>query len=285
MTIMNQTCLVSGADYFSVNNPINPYYDGNFAVDKAAAIKDHQNILACFKEAGIELLQVAPTPLSEDSVYTANWALVHHGKAVMSRLPAQRHFEEDYAEKILEENGFDTVHIPEDWHFSGQGDALIVGDYLISGSEYRSDPRANSFAAEALGLKLIQLHTRPKMVNGNVAVNPASGWKDSYFYDIDLALSVLREDLIAYCPAAFDEASQKKLKELPIDKIEVNIDEAKHGFACNLVSTGETVIMSNQAPKLYEALTSHQFKILTPEVKELSRGGGFIRCISLDLAD
>ena len=101
--------------------------------------------------------------------------------------------------------------------------------------------------------------------------------------DLDLALGVIDENTIAYCPAAFDPASQQKLNALDLEKILVDHEETIEGFACNLVSTGETVIMSNHAPKLKATLESRGLKTLTPEISELKKGGGYIRCVSLTL--
>jgi N-dimethylarginine dimethylaminohydrolase len=42
--------------------------------------------------------------------------------------------------------------------------------------------------------------------------------------------------------------------------------------------------MSTQAPKLRAALEEKGFKVLTPDIGELKKGGGYIRCISLTLA-
>jgi N-dimethylarginine dimethylaminohydrolase len=42
--------------------------------------------------------------------------------------------------------------------------------------------------------------------------------------------------------------------------------------------------MSGQAPKLREAIEQQGLKVLTPEVHELPKGGGFIRCTTLTLA-
>jgi N-dimethylarginine dimethylaminohydrolase len=55
------------------------------------------------------------------------------------------------------------------------------------------------------------------------------------------------------------------------------------GFACNLVSTGETVVMSAHAPLLQSALELNGLKTITPEVSELGKGGGYIRCTTLTL--
>ena len=137
--------------------------------------------------------------------------------------------------------------------------------------------------AETFGLKLIQLHTIPQLdQNQSPYINPFTNHADSFFYDLDLALSVISPNCIAYCPDAFDEESQAKLSSLTdIEKIIVDYQEAIEGFACNLVSTGKTVIMSNKAPKLQKALESRGLKCLTPDITELKKGGGYIRCISL----
>ena len=69
-----------------------------------------------------------------------------------------------------------------------------------------------------------------------------------------------------------------------MSKITVSYDEAVKSFACNLVSTGETVIMSANAPKLQRDIERYGLTTITPEVAELPRGGGYIRCVSLNLA-
>jgi N-dimethylarginine dimethylaminohydrolase len=177
-----------------------------------------------------------------------------------------------------------VVKVPEGLKFSGQGDAVICGDYLLAGGGYRSNPAAQEFAAAALGLELVQLHALPELdAAGQPVINPVSGWADSFFYDIDIAISVLREDLIAYCPEAFDEVSRAKIAALPMEKIVVSYDEAGSSFACNLVSTGQTVIMSARAPQLKAEIAKHGLETITPEISELAKGGGYIRCVSLTL--
>lgn len=281
--MINQRVLVSGADYFALDAPINPYYDDE-PVNVARANSDHVKIVEAFDQAGMEVINVMPPQDSQDGVYTANWALVRDQKAVVSRLPDARKTEEAYAAKTLASLGIETITVPDNWHFSGQGDALPCGRFLLAGQGYRADPRAQVFAAETLGYELIQLQTIPQLdANGRPKINAASGWPDSFFYDIDLAMAVIREDLIAYCPEAFDDVSRTKIAELPMEKIIVSYDEAVKGFACNLVSTGEAVIMSNHAPQLQADIELHGLRTITPDVQELPRGGGYIRCVSLTL--
>ncbi|MCL2445069.1 arginine deiminase-related protein [Candidatus Saccharibacteria bacterium] len=280
---INTKILMSGADFFSDDAHINPYY-ADEPIDRTRAIQEHAQVKSAFEQAGIEVIQVPPPVGSQDGVYTANWALVRGKKAVLSRLPSARAAEHSYAENTLKNLGYETTQVPSHLKFSGQGDSLICDNYLLAGSQYRSDPEAQQFTADQLGLNLVQLQTIPALdPDSKPITNPATTWPDSFFYDIDLALAIIRPDLIAYCPEAFTAESQEKLQNLPMTKIPVSLHEATHGFACNLLSTGETVIMSDSAPELKQNLESHGLTVITPSVTELKKGGGFIRCVSLTL--
>jgi N-dimethylarginine dimethylaminohydrolase len=290
MPNINNSILMSDANNFSAEQPINPYYHQD-SINRAKAAREHATIRKLLIESGVKVT-IVPSPTNcQDGVYTANWALVRGDKAVLARLPNARRNEEAYAEKILTSLGKQVIHIPDGLKFSGQGDALACGDYLFCGSGYRSDAAAQEFAAKTLGYKLIQLQAVPQLnFDGQVVINQASGWHDSYFYDIDMAIAIIKapqndqKGLIAYCPEAFTPESRKLLAEFDtVDKIEVSITEAKNAFATNLVSTGETVIMSAHAPQLAADLRSHGLNVLQPEITELAKGGGFIRCMTLTI--
>ena len=283
--MINQKLLVSGADYFADTYAINPYYVNN-GIDVKIAMAEHAAILECFKEANIDIIKVDPPKDCQDGVYTANWALVKDGVAVMSRLPKARKAEEAYAKKYLEEQGIKCIEVPGDYLFSGQGDSLRCGKYLFGGMGYRSDPEAQQFAAETLGLELVQLHAKPQLnPDGTEHINPVTNHADSFWYDLDLAVSIIDDHTIAYCPDALDGESNRKIEAIKdLDKIIVDYNECTKGFANNLVSTGRDVIMSNKAPKLRKAFEDRGFICLTPDVTELKKGGGYIRCVSLWLS-
>lgn len=275
---------MSGTDYFSTAEAINPYMSADNPVDVAKARLEHRTIQEALEDAGVKVITVPPPKDCQDGVYTANWALVRGKKAVMARLPNARQAEEPYAATVLQDLGKEIIHAPEGLHFSGQGDALPCGEYLLTGSTYRTDPAVHEFLAETLGYTVVSLQTVPDTnFFGKPRINQVSGWPDSFFYDIDLAISVLREGLIAWCPKAFTKESQAKIRALPMDKIEVSLHEAKQAFACNLVSTGETVVMSAHAPKFKAAVEAKGLKTITPDISELAKGGGYIRCTTLTL--
>jgi N-dimethylarginine dimethylaminohydrolase len=289
--MMNQTVVMSGVEWFDDAAAINPFMDSSVSVDRERARAEHEAIRGALEGAGVNVIKVAAPEHCQDGVYTANWALVRGNTAVLASLPNARKGEESYAEQVLKNLAKTVLHIPEGLRFSGQGDALPCGDYLFTGLGYRSDETAQQFAADTLGFTRVALQTVPRTgQDGRAVINTASGWPDSFFYDIDLALSVLRNSaggqkgLIAWCPEAFLPESQKKLRAFDgVDKIEVSLKEAKEAFACNLVSTGETVVMSNQAPLLRAELENRGFTVVTPEITELAKGGGYIRCTTLTL--
>lgn len=290
MSLFNTRVLMSDARNFSVAQAINPYY-GDSSADVSEASNEHDRIGDLLRQAGVTVEKVASPIDSQDGVYTANWALVRNNTAVLARLPNVRTAEEAYAEKALTELGFNVVRVPDGLKFSGQGDALPCGNLLFCGSGYRSDEAAQKFAADTLGYERIQLQTIPQRdENGQPVINAVSGWADSFFYDIDLALSIIKfpdEDkkgLIAYCPEAFMPESQAILENFDgVDKIKVSIEEAKEAFACNLVSTGETVVMSANAPSFTKDLEDHGLTVVSPTIHELVKGGGYIRCTTLTL--
>lgn len=291
MISLNSSILMSDANYFSTDQQINPYYDAS-VVDLDKAIDEHATVHRMLLQAGINVVKVSSPVDSQDGVYAANWALVRGNKAVLAHLPDVRRTEEAYAEKILTGLGIEVIHVPDGLKFSGQGDALACGNYLFCGSGYRSDAAAQQFAADTLGYERIQLQAIPQLdASGNPMVNQASGWNDSFFYDIDLALAIIKaptdseKGLIAYCPEAFTPASRSLLAKFDdVDKIEVTLTEAKEAFATNLVSTGETVVMSARAPQLKTDLESRGLTVLTPNITELVKGGGYIRCTTLTLS-
>ena len=138
---INRTLLVSGADFFADDFKINPYYSES-KINIKKAQKEHAEIISCFEQAGIKVIQVAPPKNCQDGVYAANWAIVKNGIAIISNLPKARKREESYAKTILENLGLKTIKLSKNLLFSGQGDSLICGKYLIAGQGYRSDPRS-----------------------------------------------------------------------------------------------------------------------------------------------
>lgn len=261
---MNKHLLVTDAKNFRVDFEINPYMHEIDQPDTAKAIEQHEAIMQAHRDAGRTLEYLPTAPDSPDMIYVANSGLTRGNKVILSLLPKERQTETPHYRQWYQDNGWEVIEPP--YLFSGQGDALPCGDYLLMGTGWRTDPRMHQFVAEQLGYNVISLQT----------TGPE-------YYDIDLAVAVLRPDLIAFCPEALDKASIKKLTSLPgVDHIIVSLQEAQK-FACNLVSDGQRVVMTNDAPELQAAIESHGLKTILCATDQLAKGGGAIRCTSLAL--
>jgi N-dimethylarginine dimethylaminohydrolase len=281
MDAINRHVLMSGAEFFATDYAINPYMKATAKIDLKKAQAEHAQIRQAMTEAGIHVIEVPPPEGCQDGVYTANWGLVRGNKVLLSSLPIGRQDEMPYARQILSDLGKKVIMAPHP--FSGQGDALACDDLVFVGSGYRTDKRMHQLIADSLGYQVVSLQTLPHLAASQPAKNPITGRPDGFFYDLDLALAILSPKLIAWCPEAFTAASQAKLRALKLDKIEVSLTEAMEGFACNLVSTGQTVVMSARAPRLQAAIEDHGLRTIRPFITELAKGGGYIRCVSLTL--
>ncbi len=285
---------MSGAEYFSDQFAINALMNSSAVVDKPRAIIEHSKVRQAMEDAGIQVVKVAAPNDLQDGIYTANWALVNNGLALMSRLPNKRKGEEAYALRYLKEVGLETRLLPENVQaFSGQGDALPCGNIVFVQSPYRTSIEAHPYIKSILGFdKLIALRTKPSRILriGPAKRNKVTGWPDSPTYDLDLAIAVLKwpsknhKGLIGWCPAVFKRSSSNLIRNLDaVDKIEVSKEEALKAYALNLVSTGETVIMNAGAPRFQAAIEKHGLKTITLDLPELKKGGGSIRCVTLTL--
>lgn len=290
----NRTVLMSGADYFSDSFAINALMDSSVPVDSQKAMAEHDRIRQALESAGVKVVRTQPPADCQDGVYTANWALVRKGTALMARLPNKRQAEEPYAREQLESHGLKTAVLPDTVErFSGQGDALPCGNIVFTQSPYRTTPDAHLYLKSVLGFEeVVALQTKPSrwFGFGPAKKNKITGWPDSPTYDIDLALAILKwptagqKGLIAWCPDVFIASSRKLLEHCDkVEKIEVSKDETLGAYALNLVSTGETVIMNAGAPQFQAALKAHGLNTITLDLPELKKGGGSIRCTTLTL--
>ncbi|MFK0250329.1 dimethylarginine dimethylaminohydrolase family protein [Amycolatopsis azurea] len=260
---MNTILLMSDARHFRVDYEINPYMDTAVQPDPEAAVVEHDELVAAHLAAGRKVEFLPAAPECPDMVYTANAAVVRGSRVVLANLPPERCAETAYYREWFRGKGFEIMENP--YAFSGQGDALAHGDLLLAGYGQRTDQRAHDVVADFLGYEIVPLRTT------------GPRW-----YDLDLAVAVIAPDVLAYCPAALDEASRDRLRGLGSTLIEVGEPEARR-FALNLVSDGTTVTMTAGAPMLADVLRARGLTVVELDTEQLRKGGGGVRCTALNL--
>jgi N-dimethylarginine dimethylaminohydrolase len=283
---LNSTVLVSDPQYFGIQE-INPYENEAVQPNREALMAEHAAVVAALRANRFTVDQVASPKNCLDGVYTANWAVTKGSMAILANLPAQRSAELQTARAALTQRGYEVIEVPH--RYSGQGDTLRVRDDLhIVGHGYRTDKRMVPIIANLLESTVIPLKARPKRDKfGRPVINKLTGWPDSYYYDIDLAVGIIDEHTLVVCFGALTRASARNLREAAhtygLTLIPVTVREAKIGYGCNLVSNGRVVVMADGAPKLAATLREHGKEVVTLPNTELRKGGGGFRCITLTL--
>jgi N-dimethylarginine dimethylaminohydrolase len=250
--------------FFAVDYAINPWMDTTNPVDRDVAIAQWRHLHDVYRQLGHNVDLVEPVPGLPDMVYAANGGLILDGTAVVARFkyPQRQHESEAYAE-WLRSHGYrpvQTRHVNE-----GQGDLLPVGDDILAGFGFRTDLRAHGEIAGIFDRRVISLEL-----------------VDPRFYHLDTALTVLDDTTIAYYPPAFTYVSRAHLETLFPDAIVVDSADA-YAFGLNAVSDGRHVVHPVAAVGFAEQLADAGFEPIGIDLSELLKGGGSVKCCTLEV--
>jgi N-dimethylarginine dimethylaminohydrolase len=250
--------------FFAVDYAINPWMDTTTPVDAAVAVSQWQRLQDVYLKLGHSVELVAPVPGLPDMVYAANGGLIIDGTALVARFKYPQRQQESAAYGAwLQSQGFDPVyaqHVNE-----GQGDLLPVGDIILAGHGFRTALRAHSEIARVFNRRVISLEL-----------------VDPRFYHLDTALTVLDDTTIAYYPPAFSYVSRAHLETLFPDAIVVDSADA-YAFGLNAVSDGRNVVLPAAAVGFAEQLSDAGFEPIGVEMPELLKGGGSVKCCTLEV--
>lgn len=250
--------------FFAVEYAINPWMDPTTTVDTHKALDQWETLRKTYKELGHTVELVEPIAGLPDMVYAANGGLVVNGKAVVARFAyPQRAGEAAAYAEWMSRHGYhpaETRYVNE-----GQGDLLVAGAIILAGYGFRTDRRAHDEVAAAVQMPVVSLEL-----------------VDPRFYHLDTALAVLDDTTIAYYPPAFSAEAKATLLEFFPDAIEVaDADAAVLGL--NVVSDGLNVVLPAAATGFAEQLRAAGFRPVGVDLSELLKGGGSIKCCTLEV--
>ncbi|MGH3677213.1 MAG: dimethylargininase [Mycobacterium sp.] len=250
--------------FFAVEYAINPWMDTSTSVDTHVALNQWESLRQTYKELGHTVELVEPVAGLPDMVYAANGGLIVNGRAVVARFAyPQRHDEAAAYAEWMARHGYqpaETRHVNE-----GQGDFLVVGSIVLGGYGFRTDRRAHDEIAAAVGMPVVSLEL-----------------VDPRFYHLDTALAVLDDTTIAYYPPAFSSESRVRILELFPDAIEVATSDA-NVLGLNAVCDGLHVVHPAAATGFAEQLSDAGFVPIGVDLSELLKGGGSIKCCTLEV--
>jgi N-dimethylarginine dimethylaminohydrolase len=250
--------------FFTVEYAINPWMDTSVDVDTHLAYSQWETLRQTYKELGHTVELIEPIVGLPDMVYAANGGVMVNGKAVTARFAYPQRADESaaYAEWMTR-HGYrpaDTRHTNE-----GQGDLLVVGSIMLAGHGFRTQRQAHDEIAAIVQMPVVSLEL-----------------VDPRFYHLDTALAVLDATTIAYYPPAFSDPSRTKLLELFPDAIEVGSADA-YVLGLNAVSDGLNVVLPAAATGFAEQLRTAGFRPIGIDLSELLKGGGSVKCCTLEV--
>jgi N-dimethylarginine dimethylaminohydrolase len=175
----------------------------------------------------------------------------------------ERAGEEDPYRTWFESHGL-AIHAATEIN-EGEGDFATVGDTVFAGWGFRTDMAAHDELRAKLHTKVVSL----RLV-------------DPRFYHLDTALSVLRDDNVAYFPGAFDVASRATLEDRFPHALIVDERDAE-AFGCNAMSDGHHVMVSAQATGFIAQLKAAGYDPIPIDTSELRKAGGSVKCCTLEL--
>jgi N-dimethylarginine dimethylaminohydrolase len=251
-------------EHFEVRYAINPWMRPGVPVDRGRALAQWDVLRQTYLDLGHRVDLIDPVPGLPDMVYAANGATVVGGMVLGARF---RHGERS-AEAAAHRAFFAAAGYPvvePEFVNEGEGDLLVVGDVVLAGHGFRTDPRAHAEAAAVLGREVVPLEL-----------------VDPRFYHLDTAVAVLEDTSIAWLPDAFAPASQEVLRARFPDAIVADpADAAVLGL--NAVSDGRHVVLPAQATGLAAALAGRGFTPVPVDLSELLKGGGGPKCCTLEV--
>lgn len=251
--------------YFEVAYAINAWMDPTVPVDHELAIAQWHALVETYRSLGHVVHLIEPAPGLPDMVFAANCAVMTGGRILGARFRyPERTAEADLYREWFRTNGFDDYHQPVAGN-EGEGDFTVVGDLVLAGTGFRTDPAAHRQAAEVLGREVISLQLC-----------------DPRFYHLDVALFALDDSTIAYLPEAFDEPSRQVLAARFPDAIVVDRDSAD-AFGLNSISDGRNVVVDRGARSLIAQLTATGYVPHPVDLSELRKAGGGAKCCTQEI--
>ncbi|CPR01981.1 amidinotransferase [Mycobacterium bohemicum DSM 44277] len=250
--------------FFAVEYAINPWMDVTTPVDVELAHAQWEALRQTYRRLGHHVDVIEPVAGLPDMVYAANGGLIAGDVAIVARFRfAERAGESQaYAEWMssLGHRPVTTRHVNE-----GQGDLLMIGETVLAGHGFRTDRRAHAEISAALRVPVVSLEL-----------------VDPRFYHLDTALAVLDDRTIAFYPPAFSSAAQDRLRALFPDAIVVASADA-YVLGLNVVSDGLHVVLPSAATGFAAQLRAAGFEPVGVELSELLKGGGSVKCCTLEV--
>ncbi len=263
-TATKRSVLMCRPEHFTVSYRINPWMHPDIPTDTALAVSQWEVLYKTYLDLGFDVNLVDPVEGLPDMVYAANGGFVIDNIAYGASFTyPERQPEGPAYMDWFTEQGFD-VRVPVEVN-EGEGDFLLVDGVILAGTGFRTASKSHEEVAAIFGREVVSL----------TLINPS-------FYHLDTALAVLDPHNVAYLPSAFDEPSLEILRARFPDALIVTEEDAAV-LGLNSFSDGFNVVIAARAKDFERQLRERGYNPIGVDLSELLRGGGGVKCCTLEL--
>lgn len=263
-TAVHKTVLMCRPDFFTVSYRINPWMNPDEPTSTDLAVEQWETLHHAYLAQGFEVELIEPIAGLNDMVYAANGGFTLDGKAYGAKFTYDERVPEGPAYmRWFGEHGFE-VHEPEHVN-EGEGDLLVSNGAILAGHGFRTSLESHEEVRRIFDREVVSLRL----------VDPA-------YYHLDTAMAILDDANIAYLPAAFDDASRAELERRYPDAVIVD-DQDASVLGLNSFGDGATMLIAQRAASFERSLAGRGYATVGLDLSELLRGGGGIKCCTLEL--
>ncbi|MEW1908773.1 arginine deiminase-related protein [Kitasatospora sp. NPDC085895] len=260
--------LLRDPEHFRIEFEINPWMATGSQPSPELARAEWEALGAALRKAG-GVVHTAPSdPDWPDMVFPTDTAVVSGGRFLRSRFSRpERGGEARLAAEWLTGNGWQEIRTAG-WDAAARlegGDVLAFGERLLAGHGMRSTAQAHAGLAAAFGREVVPV----RLV-------------DPRFYHLDMSVCPLDDRRALVFPGAWDGESRRRLLDLVPEPLVVTEQEALT-FCVNSVVIDTSVVMSACPARIGRRLEAWGFEPVVTPIDQFTKGGGGIRCMTLDL--
>lgn len=263
--------LMCRPSHFAVEYVINPWMEGHVGRTRREVAIQQWEVLHGIVRGLADVRVIDGGEHLPDMCFAANAGLVIGDRFVPTSFRVrERQPEMPLFVEWFQNAGYETVDLPTDSPFEGEGDALLQtgrdeGPVLWAGYGVRSSLESHRSISEALNVEVVSL----RLI-------------DQRFYHLDTCFAPLSDGRVMYYPAALDEMSLRQIRRyVPADRrLEVGEADAMR-FACNALVIGQTFITNHASRPLKERLGDWGYQVVTSPVDEFMLAGGAVKCLCL----
>ncbi len=265
---MNYKVILCPPTYYNIEYEINPWMHIENKVTGQTVFDQYAMLKNTYQKLDIPFYEIIPSKGLPDQVYITDSGHPEGNIFIKSNYKyPQRKKESEIAADFFKENGYEIKTLPERIFFEGQGDLLKVEEKYFMGWGKRTSRQAKKYLEDILQNEVIDIELI-----------------DPYFYHLDTCLGLLTKDIAIINDKAFTKEGLDKIKA-QFNTIIIASKEDNNCLACNLVVIDKNVIINEISKELKNAIESYGFAVHMVPTSEYIKGGGSIKCLSLQVFD